>query len=159
MGAVFMLSRRSLTSNKLRFSLTTFAVFLGVSFVVASFVLTDGLTKTFDTIVADANADVDVEVRASDDFDEVAFGVRTIDEGLVDVVAGVDGVGDLSAAMTSMKIIPVKADGDPIETLGAPILSFNWTDSSLNPLTVTAGAAPDGPGEFAIDEGTADRDG
>ena len=159
MGAVLMLSRRSLTSNKLRFSLTTFAVFLGVSFVVASFVLTDGLMKTFDTIVADANADVDVEVRASDDFDEVEFGVRTIDEGLVDVVAGVDGVGDLSAAMTSMKIVPVKANGDPIETLGAPILSFNWTDSSLNPLTITTGAAPAGPGEFAIDEGTADRDG
>lgn len=30
-------------------------MFLGAGFVVASFVLTDGLIKTFDTIVADAN--------------------------------------------------------------------------------------------------------
>jgi putative ABC transport system permease protein len=159
MRAMLKLSLRSLTSNKLRFSLTTFAVILGVSFVVASFVLTDGLVKTFDTIIEDASGDVDVEVRARDEFDEVEFGVRPIDEGLVDVVAGIDGVGEVSAGMQSMKTIPVKADGEPIETLGAPILSFNWTDSPLNPLTLAAGEAPDESGEFAIDEGTADRDG
>ena len=42
MRTMLKLSIRSLTNNKLRFSLTTFAVILGVSFVVASFVLTDG---------------------------------------------------------------------------------------------------------------------
>ena len=51
MRTMLKLSIRSLTNNKLRFSLTTFAVILGVSFVVASFVLTDGLTRTFDTLV------------------------------------------------------------------------------------------------------------
>jgi putative ABC transport system permease protein len=156
--AMLKLSMRSLTSNKLRFSLTTFAVILGVSFVVASFVLTDGLVRTFDTIIEDASGDVDVEVRAKDEFDEVEEGIRPIDEGLADVVAGVDGVDEISPGMQSMKIVPVKADGDPIETLGAPILSFNWTESSLNPLTVAVGEAPDEVGEFAIDEGTADRD-
>ncbi len=64
MRTMFKLSIRSLTHNKLRFSLTTFAVLLGVSFVVASFVLTDGLTRTFDTIIEEANAEVDVEVHA-----------------------------------------------------------------------------------------------
>jgi putative ABC transport system permease protein len=152
------LSMRSLTSNKLRFALTTFAVILGVSFVVASFVLTDGLVKTFDTIIEDASGDVDVEVRARDEFDEVEMGIRPIDEGLAEVLAGVDGVAEVSPGMQSMKIVPVKANGDPIETLGAPILSFNWTDSALNPLSISVGEAPADVGEFAIDEGTADRD-
>ena len=43
MRTVIKLSLRNLLSNRLRFALTTFAILLGVSFVVASFVLTDGL--------------------------------------------------------------------------------------------------------------------
>ena len=42
----------------------SFFAALGVSFVVSSFVLTDGLLRTFNDIVEDANAEVDVEVRA-----------------------------------------------------------------------------------------------
>ncbi len=159
MRAMFKLSIRSLTNNKLRFSLTTFAVVLGVSFVVASFVLTDGLTRTFNSIVQDANAAVDVEVRASDDFAEVDLGDRPIDEGLLDTVESVDGVREAVAVTSSFKIIPLKADGSPVETMGAPIFAFNWSDTDLAPLKLVAGKIPDGPGEFALDEGTAERDG
>jgi putative ABC transport system permease protein len=158
MAAMFRLSLRNLTSNRLRFALTTFAVLLGVSFVVASFVLTDGLLKTFDNIVANANADVDAQVRARSDFDEVSSTDRPIDESLLAVVTAVEGVDQAEPGSQSGKIVPVKANGDPVETGGAPILSFNWTDSTLSPLTVVAGEAPDGPGEFAVDESTADRD-
>ena len=45
MRAVLRLTRRNLAGNRLRFALTTFAVLLGVSFVVSSFVLTDGLLR------------------------------------------------------------------------------------------------------------------
>jgi putative ABC transport system permease protein len=159
MGAMFRLSLRNLASNKLRFGLTTFAVLLGVSFVVASFVLTDGLTRTFNHIVEQANADIDVQVRAKAGFDEIAVGDQRIDEQLVDTVASVDGVDHAMATASSLKIVPIKADGDAVETLGAPILSFNWDDTPLSPLTLVAGKIPDAPGEFALDEGTADRDG
>ena len=71
MRAMLKLSYRSLTAHKLRFALTTFAVLLGVSFVVASFVVKDGLMRTFNTIVEDANAAVDVEIRARDEFAEI----------------------------------------------------------------------------------------
>ena len=158
MGAMFLLSRRNLAGNPLRFALTTFSVLLGVSFVVASFVLTDGLIKTFDTLVGDANVEIDAQVRARSDFEEVASIDRPIDEALLDVVAAVDGVEEAQPGGQSAKIIPIKTSGDPIETTGAPILSFNWTGSELDPLTLVVGEAPDGPGEFAIDEGTAERD-
>ncbi|MDH3753716.1 MAG: FtsX-like permease family protein [Acidimicrobiia bacterium] len=158
MRSVFRLSLRNLASNRLRFALTAFSVLLGVSFVVASFVLTDGLLKTFDNIVEDANADIDAQVRAKSDFEEVAFEDRPIDQSLVEVVSAVDGVGEVSPGTESGKIVPVKANGDPVETAGAPILSFNWTGSSLSPLTLVVGEAPDGAGEFAIDESSADRE-
>jgi putative ABC transport system permease protein len=155
--AMLKLSYRSLMAHKLRFSLTTFAVLLGVSFVVASFVLSDGLRRTFDNIVQDANANVDVEVRAAEEFTEVAFGVQRIDESVADVVAGVAGVEEIMVGAQSFKTIPVKANGDPIETFGPPIFAINWLDVGSDSLQVVAGEAPAGPGEFALDETSAER--
>ena len=158
MRSVLRLTRRNLANNKLRFGLTTFAVLLGVSFVVSSFVLTDGLLRTFDSLVEDANEGIDIEVSGRSDFDEVASFDRPIDESLVDVVAGVDGVVEVDPGLESARIVPINGNGDPVETGGAPILSFSWTDSEFNPLTVIEGEPPDGPGEFAIDTTRADRD-
>jgi putative ABC transport system permease protein len=155
-GTMLKLSLRSLLAHKLRFTLTTFAVVLGVSFVVASFVLSDGLRRTFDNIVADANESVDVEVRAAEEFTEVEFTMQRIDESIVDVVAEVDGVGDLVAGAQTYKAIPVTSDGDPVTTFGPPIFAINWTEFGEN-LRIVEGEAPDAPGEFAIDETSADK--
>lgn len=154
MGAMFKLSFRSLLAHKLRFTLTTFAVVLGVSFVVASFVLSDGLRRTFDNIVGDANEAVDIEVRATEEFTEVEFTMPRIDESIADVVAAVDGVGDYTAGAQTFKAIPVKSDGEPITTFGPPIFAINWSDFGEN-LRIVEGEAPDGPGEFALDETSA----
>ncbi len=158
MRAMLKLSIRSLMAHKLRFSLTTFAVLLGVSFVVASFVLTDGLTRTFDTIVEDANSEVDVEVRAKDEFAEVDLGDRPIDEGVFDIVQGVDGVREAIPIAASLKVVPLKPDGTTIESL-APVFAFNWQDTELDALELVAGEYPDEPGEFALDETTAANEG
>ena len=158
MRAMLKLSIRSLTAHKLRFSLTTFAIVIGVSFVVASFVLTDGLTRTFDTIVEDANSEIDVEVRAKNEFAEVDLGDRPIDEAVLDIVQGVEGVREAIPITMSLKVIPLKSDGSTIDTL-APIFAFNWQDTQLDALELVAGEYPDGPGEFALDETTADNEG
>jgi putative ABC transport system permease protein len=158
MRTVLRLTRRNLANNKLRFGLTTFAVLLGVSFVVSSFVLTDGLLRTFNNIVEDANAAVDIEVSGRSDFDEVQSFDRPIDESLTEVVAAVDGVDETDPGAESARLVPLKANGDPVETAGAPILSFSWSDSDFNPLTIIEGAAPEGPGEFAVDTTSAGRE-
>jgi putative ABC transport system permease protein len=156
---IFRLSLRNLASNRLRFALTTFAVLLGVSFVVSSFVLTDGLLRTFDNIVEDANAEIDAQVRAESDFEEVQSIDRPIDEDLVDVVLSVEGVEEANPGTQSTKIVPVGANGEPVETTGAPIMSFNWNpDSSTTALTIVEGEEPEGQGEFAIDTSSASRE-
>ena len=156
MREMIRLSLRNLASNKLRFALTTFAVVLGVSFVVASFVLTDGLLKTFDTLVEEANAEIDAEVRAASDFDEIEGFLRPFDESAADLIADVEGIELAEVGIQSTKLVPI-VDGDPVDTGGPPILSFNWYDSALSPLTLVEGEAPDGPGEFVVDLGSADR--
>jgi putative ABC transport system permease protein len=157
MHEMIRISLRNLASNKLRFALTTFAVLLGVSFVVSSFVLTDGLLRTFDNIVEEANADIDAQIRANDDFAEVESAERPFDESLVEVVAAVDGVAEALPGLESEKVVPIKPDGDALQN-GPPVLSFNWIESALSPLTLVVGEEPDGPGEFVMDEGSADRE-
>ncbi len=159
MGPMLKLSYRSLTAHKLRFSLTTFAVLLGVSFVVASFVLTDGLTRTFNTLIEDANSEVDVEVRAKADFAEIDIGDQRFDESVFDIVQGVDGVREAIPITGSMQVVPVKRDGTTVSGGLAPTFAFNWADSPLDTLTLVEGEVPDAAGEFVLDEGTAEREG
>ena len=158
MGAMIRLSIRNMKSNWLRFAMTTFAVLLGVSFVVASFVLTDGLTKTFDAIVTDSLSEVDAQVVAKSEFDEIAFTDRPIDESLLSVVASVEGVDEVNPNISSLKVIPVSADGKPIETTGAPIIAVNWDGSSMSSVTLVEGEVADEPGEFVLDIDTAERE-
>lgn len=158
MKAMITLSLRNMRSNRLRFALTTFSVLLGVSFVVASFVLTDGLRSTFDAISTDSYSDVDAQVLARSDFDEVAFEDRPIDESFLDVAAAVDGVESVNPNAQTLKIVPVTASGDPVTTTGAPIISVSWDGSPMSSLTLVEGSVP-GRGEFVLDEGTAEREG
>jgi len=159
MREILRLTSRNLAASKLRFLLTSFAVFMGVSFVVSSFVLTDGLTKTFDAIVEDSNSGLDAQVRADVEFEEVNFADLPIDEALVDSVAAVDGVDVAEPGFQSMKIIPLDADGDPVRTVGSPILSFNWSDPDVTGLVLVEGAEPRSDGEFAMDVDSAARHG
>ena len=159
--AMVRLTLRNVAANRLRFVLTTFAVFLGVSFVVASLVLTDGLLDTFDQIVEDANAGIDVQVRASDEFAETQFTDRPIDIALLDEVRAVDGVAEAEPLIQVLNPRPLNGTGpgaELIETPG-PVLSFNWTDTELDGVDLVEGEAPDEPGEFAIDVGAADNEG
>ncbi|MDH3731184.1 MAG: FtsX-like permease family protein [Acidimicrobiia bacterium] len=156
MAVVLLLSRRNLASSRLRVGLTGLAVMFGVAFVVASFVLSDGLRATFNAIVEDVSADIDATVRAEGDFDEVAFQIQTIDEDLLDIVSAVEGVDEALPALTSSKIVPIDSDGEAVETLGPPILAANQQDSPTATVTSERGELPDGPGEFAIDLTSAD---
>ncbi len=158
MGAVARLSLRNIASHRLRFLLTTFSVVLGVSFVVSSFVLTDGLRSTFNELIDDAYAGTDVQVQARGEFDEVLFTDRPIDESLADVVAEVDGVATANPYTDSTKIVPLDGTGEPIEAaMGSPVLAISWS-SDVSWMTLVEGGVPDGPGEFAVDVDTAERE-
>jgi len=150
---------KSILGHKFRFALTTLAVVLGVSFVVASFVLRDGLKGTFNTLIEEINADIDVEVRGVLEFSETDFADDPlIPASIVDTVRSVDGVAEAIAGIGFGGIIPVRADGEPVTTPGAPLLGFTYTDSALSATTLVEGTAP-GQGEFVMDTSAADNEG
>ena len=47
--------------------------------------------------------------------------------------------------------VTLDADGEPVTTLGSPILSFNWSDPDVSGLALVEGSPPAAAGEVAMD--------
>ena len=77
-------------ANKLRLTLTAFAIVIGVGFVAASYVFTDTINAQFNSLLTDINSGVDVIVRPEQP--EFGFEVLSMPEDILETVAGVDGV-------------------------------------------------------------------
>lgn len=146
---MFRLTIKNLAANRIRLALTTFAVVLGVAFVVSSFVLTDGLRSSFDDLSSDITSGTDLELRP-----EGGFGaVDVIPESALADVQAIDGV-DAAAPLVEaeMTVRPINADGETITIDGPPQLAFGWSDDSrLSVVSLVDGRAPAGPGEFTMD--------
>jgi len=144
------LTFRNLAANKARFAMTTFAVVLGVGFVVASFVLSDGLRSSFGSLSDEITVGTDLQVRPVSEFGEPL----PLDQDLVAEISAIDGVevaaGLIFADDNAMQA--VKADGTTISSIGPPQLTFSWVDDQgLGSFTLVEGSPPDEPREFAMD--------
>jgi putative ABC transport system permease protein len=154
---MFRLTMKNLRANKIRFALTTFGATLAVSFVVAAFVLADGLRSTFADVSEDITAGVDLEVRPISEFGDP----DPLPIDMAAVVAAVDGVADAAPSIEAAddSVRPIFADGSMITTEGPPQLAYNWVDNTeLSPFTLVDGSAPD-VGEFVMDYDSVDEHG
>lgn len=156
------LSLRNVLAHKLRFLLTTFAVVMGVGFVVGSFVVTDSLRRSVDQLFEDITGGIDVSVRAETSLGQGGENTAAVSRGrvpaaLVDVVRKVDGVEAAEGSVGGYAQL-VDLEGKPLTTTGAPFLGVSWGhQESLRPATLDSGREPQGLGEVAIDRGTAEE--
>ncbi len=157
---ILRLSLSGIRSNRGRFALLSFSVFIGVLFIAATLTITDTVKAGFGSLFSDAYRNVSVVVREQSDIvrQNETFRGR-IDEGLVATVADVPGVEAALPRITGYAYV-VSADGVAppnvsSETGGAPIAE-NWvTDEALNPFTLVDGNEPIANGDLVIDRGTA----
>ncbi|MGK0274160.1 MAG: putative ABC transport system permease protein [Ilumatobacter sp.] len=152
---MFRLTLKNLRANKIRFALTTFGVTLAVSFVVAAFVLADGLRSTFTDVADDITAGIDLEVRPVSDFGEP----DPLPFDFASIIANVDGVAYAAPNIAAVdnSVYPILADGSTITTDGPPQLAFNWIDNEqLSPFSLVNGTAPQ-VGQFTVDFDSADE--
>jgi putative ABC transport system permease protein len=151
------LTRKSMRARWGRSVFIGLAITLGVSFVAGSFVLADSMRKTFDNLFTELTADVDLEVRAALTVDRLEAVRDPISASIADDVAAVEGVEIVEPGLARFAQL-LDADGDPIETQGAPALGVSWTGpSGISGVVLKDGAAPHGPGEVAVDKATADK--
>jgi putative ABC transport system permease protein len=148
---------RGVTGHVLRFVLTIVSVSLGVALVAGTFVLTDSINKTFDSIVEQGSKGLDVQVRGKEAGRTPANqGNQPVREQLpltlADKLRSVPGVKRVAADIQGSAVL-VGKDGTAVRNGGAPTLSFPFRpdDPSLH---LVQGRAPTGPGEVVLESST-----
>ncbi len=158
MSAGTLIARKSIRSRWGRTLAIAFAITASVSFVVGSFVLADSLRATFDNLFQELNANVDLEVRAAQQF-ETDDARDPIDVGIADQIAAVDGVALVEPTVQRFAQL-IDADGEAIAPPGGPSFGVSWQgDNGIQNVKLKEGRAPSGPDEVAIDKATADAEG
>ncbi|MEW2355658.1 FtsX-like permease family protein [Spirillospora sp. NPDC029432] len=152
---------RGLLAHKLRLALTGLAVVLGVGFVSGTYVLTDTIDKTFTQLFSDVTKGIDVAVRGKESFTTQAMEQRQpVPEAVRDQIARVEGVKAAEGNVFGYAQF-VGKDGRPVTTGGAPTLgtSVYTTPELQGSVSLRSGRLPAGPGEVAVDAGTAEKEG
>jgi len=153
------LTIKGLMAHKIRFFLTSFAVVIGVGFVVGTIVLTDSVRSQFNQLFVDINKGIDLQVRGVNQFDQGAFGqTPPIPDTLLPQVAAVPGVKAVGGNAGGIKALVIGSDGKPVEPLGGPPLSVTWTpDSPNSSIIVKEGGPPSENSQVGLDIDTAKK--
>ncbi len=150
---------RSMWAHKLRLTLTALSVVLGVAFVVGSFVFTDTIGDGFNKLFGDAYAGVDVQVEAAfSDFAQEVETVPSFNEGVLDQIAAVPGVGVAVPSVSGFAQL-LDSEGRLLGITGPPKFAYSWVEDPLvNRLTILEGDGrpPTEPGEVVVDITTAE---
>jgi putative ABC transport system permease protein len=144
---------RGLLARRLRLALTALAVLLGVSFVSATYVLTDTVKQSFDDVFRQTVAGVDLQVQAANTVGGSSDPGR-IPESVADQVAQVPGVARAIPFVRGYAQF-VDRDGAPIGGGGPPTLGFSWAEGGPLRLVGAHSRAPRGDRDVLMDLGTA----
>jgi putative ABC transport system permease protein len=147
---------RGLFARKVRLALTALAILLGVAFVSATYVLTDSVKQSFDSVFAQSLSGVDLQVQGASALGSGSTPARIPDE-VVAQVAAVPGVRTANGFVRTTLAQFVDSHGDTIGGGVSPTFGVSWVDDG--PFRLEAGHAPDGARQVAMDAGTASKEG
>ncbi|MEV4755027.1 FtsX-like permease family protein [Micromonospora sp. NPDC049559] len=143
----------SLLARKVRLILSGLAVVLGVMFVSGSFVVTDTLSRSFDSVFSDAYSGTDVGVSAKPKIsvsemegEQVA---ANFPASAVERVRGVPGVAQATGLVSADGARVIGANGKVITSFGPPQLGGNWTGES-DLVRLRQGRGPTADDEIAV---------
>jgi hypothetical protein len=122
-----------------------------------TFIFTDTIGATFDSVLADVDAGVDAYVRTPSDIDTGYGQGPRLDASILDAIATVDGVDQVALRVNGYARL-VGTDGTPLgDIANSPALGMNWVSvDDLNPWVISSGNPPANDDEIVIDQ-TSDR--
>ncbi|MET0627982.1 MAG: ABC transporter permease, partial [Acidimicrobiia bacterium] len=148
---------RGLLARKVRLVLTAMAVLLGVSFISATYVLTDTVKDAFDSVFAQTLTGVDLRVQGARPLGQ-GDPQRVPESALADVRA-VPGVARAEGFVDGYAQF-VGDDGESIGGGGPPTFGASWVNGGPFELVDDGvSRAPRRSGEVAMDAGTAKEHG
>jgi putative ABC transport system permease protein len=144
---------KGILDHKLRLALTAVSIVLGVAFVAGTFVLTDTIQRTYDSVFADAYEGVDAAVRTESAFD-AGTAREPVPASLLATVEAVDEVADAEGVVWGDAQV-VDGEGDVVGNGAAPTLGTGWVaNDTLSPLRLREGREPVGATEVVVDVDT-----
>jgi putative ABC transport system permease protein len=155
---------KGLLARRVRAVLTALAIVLGVAMVSGSLVLTDTISKAFDTIFTSSYSHTDAVVSGKKLVDYSNGGNATVSKALLerikrmrDVEAASGALLDLNGDSTHATLLD--RDGKAIQSNGNPTFGFGIDTSQprFNPLKLKDGRWATGPNEVVIDAQTAKK--
>ncbi|HEY4402821.1 MAG TPA: ABC transporter permease, partial [Acidimicrobiia bacterium] len=152
---------KGILARKLRLALTTLAVLLGVAFVSGTYVLTDTMERSFDTIFRRTVTDVDLVVRARDPYTGGGSQRTRIPDATLARVRAVEGVATADGTTFGYAQL-VGHNGESIQNGLAPTIGLSWPESDAGPLALAhdgRSRPPRSDREVLVDEGTARANG
>ena len=149
---------KGLLAHKLRLALTALSIVLGVTFIAGTFVLTDTLHNTFDTLFGNIYQNIDFQVRGVAQFGSGGTATRNpVQESLLAKVRAVPGVEAADGSITGFAQY-IAPDGKAISTGGAPTLGLSFDpDQQISELRLVQGTGPTTPHDVVMDLGTAQK--
>ena len=148
--------------RKVRLLMSTFAIVLGVAFVVGTLIFTDTLHKSFTAIFDSSVGDVVVRPVGTAG-QERGTTTLTVPDGLVARLAKVPGAARADGNVDGAGVFVIDKSNRVVGGQGSPGLGLNDNDApaagGVASLQVVTGRSPRGPGEVAIDAATVRRAG
>src|SRR5690554_4403090 len=127
---------KSMWARKRRLVGAGFAVVIGIAFLVATLVFSDGMRAGIDSLFTAGNSGNDVLVRSDNRIGSIESGtLGTVDADLVDELASLPEVDQAIPVVEGLAQV-VAADGTPIGGEGPPTIGLNWFDYDRNPYVI-----------------------
>ena len=146
---------RGLWTRKLRTALTALAVVLGVSMVAGTYVLTDTINKSFNSLMASARADTSAVISAKSLVSKDMTSEKpSVPASLLERVSGLPSVDRAYGMVDTETARMIDSNGDPVGPAGPPALGFGRDPSTIgnkDAFKIVQGSWAKGPDEVAID--------
>ena len=134
---------------------------MGVTFISGTFVLTDTLHNTFNTLFGRIYQNVDFEIRGKAAFSDTSAGAnavrKPIPQSIANTVRHIPGVAFADGTVGGYAQF-VAPDGKAISNGGAPTLGLSFdVNRQLSALQLASGTAPTSSHDVVMDAGTAQK--
>ncbi len=156
---------RNLFAHKLRLLLTGLSIILAVAFVAGTYIFTDSLRASLDTLIRQDQPDVTVQPASAEFSPEFqgAGKLPTVPTDLVAQISELTGVADAVPTIQVPNIVVLDKQGLPLGQEsggfgGGTALGSSWViQPELNPTEVVVGQPPVGPDQLAVDTSSAEQ--
>jgi putative ABC transport system permease protein len=160
---MFRVMLRNAAGHKLRLILTALAVILGVAFVAGTFILTDAIKSTFNTMTASHYANIAVVIRGTETLQLTMENSgsghrRNVPLSAIPTVHAVPGVAQVTPAIEGNAIL-VGSNGTAVRNAGAPTLGISSETLSNSNYRLSNGKAPENDDQIVVEKGTLEKSG